>query len=82
VLGFDVPFASLRHHVQNLLGQVHFAEPNQHALTFLHPKFVVQCTGGVALVSTFTTHKVLLHCSKKKCVISGSVQETQHMVDL
>jgi hypothetical protein len=66
-----------------LLGQVHFAEPNQHALTFLHPKFVVQCTGGVALVSTYTTHKVLFTLQqKKKCVISGSVQETQDLLDL
>jgi hypothetical protein len=69
--------------VQNSLNQVHFAEANQHALTFLHPKFVVQCTGGVALVSTYTTHKVLSHCSNKKSVvISGSVQETQDLLDL
>jgi hypothetical protein len=27
-----------------VLGQNHFAEPNQHVLTFLHPKFAVQCT--------------------------------------
>jgi len=32
-----------------MLGQNHSAEPNPHVLTFLHPKFVVKCTGGVAL---------------------------------
>jgi hypothetical protein len=33
-----------------MLGQNHFAEPNWLILTFLHPKFAVQCTGGVAPV--------------------------------
>jgi hypothetical protein len=46
VLGFAVPFASLSKNV----GAIHFAEPNQHALIFLHPKFAVQCTSGVALM--------------------------------
>jgi hypothetical protein len=32
-----------------MLGQNHFAEPNWHVLTFLHPKFAIHCTGGVAL---------------------------------
>jgi len=32
-----------------MLGQNHFAEPNANVLTFLHPKFAVHCTGGVAL---------------------------------
>jgi hypothetical protein len=65
-----------------LLGQVHFAEPNQHALTFFHPNFVVQCTGGVALVSTYYTQGTFTLQQKKKCVISGSVQETQDLFDL
>jgi hypothetical protein len=30
-----------------MLGQKHFAEPNQHVLTFLHSKFAVQYTLGV-----------------------------------
>jgi hypothetical protein len=30
-------------------GPNYFAEPNQHVLTFLHPKFAVQCISGVAL---------------------------------
>jgi hypothetical protein len=42
---FPVPFASL-----SILCRNHFAEPNQHVLTLLHPKFPVQCTGGVALM--------------------------------
>jgi hypothetical protein len=33
-----------------MLGQNHFAEPNRHALTSHHPKFAVDCTGGVALM--------------------------------
>ncbi len=37
-----------------MLGQNHFAEPNQYVLTFLHPKFAVQCTSGVALISINT----------------------------
>jgi hypothetical protein len=32
-----------------MLAKNHVAEPNLLVLTFLHPKFVVQCTGGVAL---------------------------------
>jgi hypothetical protein len=32
-----------------MLGQNHFAEPNQHVLTVLHQEFTVQCTDGVAL---------------------------------
>jgi hypothetical protein len=48
VLGFAVPFASLIILCKNV-GTIHFAEPNQHALIFLHPKFAVQCTSGVAL---------------------------------
>ncbi len=31
------------------LGQNHFAKPNWHGLTFLHLKYTVQCTCGVAL---------------------------------
>jgi hypothetical protein len=30
-----------------MLGKNYFAEPNQHVLTFLHPKFAVQFRGGV-----------------------------------
>jgi hypothetical protein len=30
-----------------MLGQNHFAEPNQHVLTLLHSKFAVQSTLGV-----------------------------------
>jgi hypothetical protein len=30
-------------------GPNYFAEPNQHVLTFLHPKFAVQCISWVAL---------------------------------
>jgi hypothetical protein len=32
-----------------MLGQYDFAEPNQHVWTFLHPKFGVQCYGGLVL---------------------------------
>ncbi len=49
VLGVAVPFASLSILCKNV-GTNHFAEPNQHALIFLHPKFAVQCTSGVALM--------------------------------
>jgi hypothetical protein len=45
VLDFPMPFASL-----SILCRNRFAEPNRHVLTLLHPKFVVQCTGGVALM--------------------------------
>ncbi len=35
-----------------------FAEPSHHVLTFLHPKFLVKCTGGVAFYpSTFCLFK-------------------------
>jgi hypothetical protein len=27
-----------------MLGRGHFVEPNQYVLTFLHPKFTVQCS--------------------------------------
>jgi hypothetical protein len=43
-------FASLSIVCKNA-GPKLFANPNQHVLTFLHPKFAVQCTGGVALSS-------------------------------
>ncbi len=33
---------------EKVLGQYHFAEPNWHVLTFVHPKFAVPCTSGVA----------------------------------
>jgi hypothetical protein len=46
--GFAVSFASLRIPCKNAV-QNHVAEPNWLVLTFLHPKFVVQCNGGVAL---------------------------------
>jgi hypothetical protein len=48
VLSFAVPFASFSI-LCKTAGQNHFAKPNWHVLTFLHPKFAVQCTGGVAL---------------------------------
>jgi hypothetical protein len=32
-----------------MLGKDYFDEPNRHVLTCLDPKFVVQCTGGVAI---------------------------------
>jgi hypothetical protein len=40
VLGFVVPFASLRHPVKNSGSN---AEPHQHVLTFLHPNITIQC---------------------------------------
>jgi hypothetical protein len=49
VLGFAVPFASLSILCKNVV-TIHFAEPNQHAFIFLHPKFAVQCNSGVALM--------------------------------
>jgi hypothetical protein len=30
----------------------HFAEPSHCVLTFVHPKFIVQCIGGVAFTRT------------------------------
>ncbi len=48
VLGFAVPFASLSILCKNV-GSKPVAEPNQHVFTFLLSKFVVQCTGVVAL---------------------------------
>jgi hypothetical protein len=47
VLGFAVPFASF-----SILCKDHSAEPNRHVLTFLHPTFMVQCTGRVALITS------------------------------
>jgi hypothetical protein len=49
-----MPFASLNILCKNaghakIVGQNYFAEPNQHCLTFLHRKFIVQCTGRIAL---------------------------------
>jgi hypothetical protein len=32
---------------EKVMGQYHFAEPNWHVLTFLHPKFAVPWTSGV-----------------------------------
>jgi hypothetical protein len=54
LLGFAVSFASFK-----MLGQSHFAGPNLHALTFLHAKFAVQCTGGVALMMIKIQHTKL-----------------------
>jgi hypothetical protein len=48
VFGFAVPFASLSILCKNV-GPKPFAESNQHVFTFLRSKFVVQCTGVVAL---------------------------------
>jgi hypothetical protein len=30
-------------------GQNYFAEANWHVLIFLHPKFAVQCSGGIGV---------------------------------
>jgi hypothetical protein len=43
-----------------MLGQNHFDEPNWHALTFLHPKFAVQCTSGVALRNPWWVEQALI----------------------
>jgi hypothetical protein len=48
MLGFAVLFASLSILCKNARLKP-FDEPNWHALTFLRPKFAVQCTSGVAL---------------------------------
>jgi hypothetical protein len=40
VLGFAVPFCS-----DKMLDQNQFAEPNQHVLTFLHPKLACTLQG-------------------------------------
>jgi hypothetical protein len=49
VLGLDVLFLLASTTRVKMLGQNHFAEPNQYVLIFLHPEFTVQCTDGVAL---------------------------------
>jgi hypothetical protein len=59
------------------LGQNHFAESNRHVLTFLHPKFTVQCTGGVALqwlklkISgyIFASIKNFIHWKRTWCIL-------------
>jgi hypothetical protein len=43
MLGFAVPFTSLSIPVE-MLGQNHFAQPNWHVLTFLHPTFFCWAT--------------------------------------
>jgi len=43
--------------VQKMLGQNNFAELNWHVFTFLHPKLIVQCTDGVALLLGNRAHK-------------------------
>ncbi len=43
------------HHIQKMLGQNHFAERFPHVLTFLYQKFCLQCTGVVALSTTYAT---------------------------
>jgi len=35
----------------NMLGQNYFAKPNQHVLTFLHQKFIIQYTNGIAFIT-------------------------------
>jgi hypothetical protein len=40
-----------------MLGQNNFAELNWHVFTFLHPKLIVQCTDGVALLLGNIAHK-------------------------
>jgi len=46
-----------------MLGQNHIAEPTQHVPTFLHPKFVVYCTSGVALTNlSMTFSSTIGHC--------------------
>jgi hypothetical protein len=60
-----------------MLGQNHFAEPNWHVLTFLHPIFIWQdqilSTGGVALSqwSIFVSQSVL-------CAIGRQSTSTSH----
>jgi hypothetical protein len=54
VLEFAMPFASLNILCKNawhakIVAQNFFAEPNQHCFTFLHRKFIFQCTGRIAL---------------------------------
>jgi hypothetical protein len=41
LLGFAVPLTSATHQqtVENVGSQNHFAKPNRHVLTFLHPIF-------------------------------------------
>jgi hypothetical protein len=58
-----------------MLDQNNFAEPNWHVLTFLHPKFAVLCTGGVAL-----------RCLLNRNVIQGnawkSIEELKALEDM
>jgi len=55
-------FCQAQHTVQKCWTKTILFEPNLHALTFFHPKFVVQCTGGVAL--TKGDHRCLPICVK------------------
>ncbi len=46
-----------------MLGQNHIAEPTQHVLIFLHAKFVIYCTSGVALTNlSMTFSSTIGHC--------------------
>ncbi len=58
-LGFAVPFNQPLPNSAKMLGQNHFAEPNWHALTFLHPILTCMVTYR-ALVAMFSSRDLRL----------------------
>jgi hypothetical protein len=61
-----MPLTNLHTSCAKMQGQNHFAKPNQHVLTFLHPIFFSRATyilrmGGAALTTALETCCKKLH---------------------